>query len=96
MKLLLIIYGGTNRHRVLALLEAHDAGGWTELPSVHGAGATGKREGTRAWPGDSTLIFSAVPGERLDELCSALREERTRLESGEHLHFGIIPMEGFV
>ena len=50
MKLLLMIYGGANRQRMQALLESHDAGGWTEMPSVHGAGATGRREGTRACP----------------------------------------------
>jgi hypothetical protein len=96
MKLLLMIYGGANRQRMQALLESHDAGGWTEMPSVHGAGGTGRREGTRAWPGDSSLIFSVVPDERLDALCTALRAEVPRLASGEHLHFGIIPMEAFV
>ena len=94
MKLLLAIYSGANPRLVPALLDEHHAG-WTELPPAHGAGSTGRREGTRAWPGDSRLYISMVPVERADELVRALREEAARLVGGERLHAGVLPMETF-
>lgn len=95
MKLLLVIYSGAKPRLVPALLDQHHAGGWTELPHAHGAGSTGRREGTRAWPGDAVLYFSLVPAERLDDLLEALRAESETLEPGERLHAAVMPVETF-
>jgi len=95
MKLLLVIYSGANPRLVPSLLDRHHAGGWTHLPSAHGAGSTGRREGTRAWPGDTSLYFSIVPGERLDELLDALRAESARLTGADRLHVAVMPTETF-
>ena len=48
MKLLLIMYSGSDRNLVPDMLDSHNAGGYSELTQVHGAGRTGRREGTRA------------------------------------------------
>ena len=49
MKMLMLVYSGASPNRVASLLDAHHAGGWTEFAGVHGAGATGRRAGSRAW-----------------------------------------------
>ena len=95
MKLLLVIYSGADPRLVPALLDRHQAGGWTQLPPAHGAGRTGRREGTRAWPGDAALFFSVVPADRLEELLTVLREEAARLTAGERLHAAVLPLETF-
>jgi hypothetical protein len=95
MKLLLIVYSGTQSRLVPDLLEAHNAGGYTQLMPAHGAGATGRREGTREWPGAADVYFSIVPAERVDELTVALRDETTRLQPGERLHTAVLPTELF-
>jgi hypothetical protein len=95
MKLLLVIYSGSRSELVPELLDQHHAGGYTELGPVHGAGATGKREGSRAWPGDASVFFSVVPKERVDALLRALRERSTRLPVGERLHATVLPTETF-
>lgn len=95
MKLVMIIYSGHDRRLVPALLEEHHAGGWTELAPVHGTGSTGRREGSRAWPGDAEVYFSIVPAERADELSAALRDEAARLAAGERLHAAVLPIETF-
>jgi hypothetical protein len=95
MKLLLVIYSGADPRLVPALLDRHHAGGWTQLPQAHGAGSTGRREGTRAWPGDTVLFFSVAPDERFDELLTALRTEAVRLSGGERLHAAVLPLETF-
>ncbi|HEX6306655.1 MAG TPA: hypothetical protein VFZ69_00635 [Longimicrobiales bacterium] len=95
MKLLLIIYSGSASRLVPELLEAHHAGGYTQLSQAHGAGGTGKREGTRAWPGGADVYFSIVPGERIADLTAALRAEADRLHEGERLHVAVLPTETF-
>ncbi|MEJ2502031.1 MAG: hypothetical protein P8177_01760, partial [Gemmatimonadota bacterium] len=60
MKLLIIIYSGPSPSRITSLFETHHVDGWTELDHAHGVGTSGKRDGTRAWPGESSLFFTAV------------------------------------
>jgi hypothetical protein len=95
MRLLLIIHTGADERRVPALLEAHDVGGCTRLESVHGSGATGRHEGTRAWPGDSTLYMTVVRDEQVEPLRAAVRAEAARLPAAERLHIGVMPLESF-
>lgn len=95
MKLLLAIYSGSRPRLVPALLDRHHAGGWTELPPAHGAGTTGRREGTRAWPGDARLYLSMVPAEQVTDMVAALRTESEALPAGERLHVAVMPIENF-
>jgi hypothetical protein len=95
MKLLLIIYSGSASRLVPELLEAHDAGGYTRLVPAHGAGETGRREGTRAWPGAAEVYFTVVSSAGVDELTAALRTEAQRLAEGERLHVAVLPTESF-
>ena len=95
MKMLMIVYSGSSPLRISSLLERHHAGGYTEFRNAHGVGSTGRREGSRAWPGESTLFLSIVPAERSDELVATLREESGRLDPGERLHAAVLPAETF-
>jgi hypothetical protein len=95
MKLLLIIYSGSDRHLVPGLLDQYDAGGFSEMPRVHGAGSTGRRAGTRAWPGDASIYFSVVPAERADALTAAMKQAADNLAEGERLHAAVMPIEEF-
>ena len=95
MKMLMLVYSGASPNRVSSLLDGHRAGGWTQFAGVHGAGASGRREGTRAWPGDSTLWVSVLPEEHAPALVDALRHEAGRLPAGERLHVAVLPTETF-
>jgi hypothetical protein len=95
MKLLLIIYSGSTSRLVPDLLEAHRAGGYTRLTPAHGAGETGRREGTRAWPGGADVYFTIVAAERVEGLTNALRYEADQLSEGERLHVAVLPTETF-
>jgi hypothetical protein len=95
MKLLLIVYSGSSPRLVPELLETHDVRGYTQLSQAHGAGVTGRREGTRAWPGGSDVYFTIVSGERVEELVDALRAEAATLDEGERLHVAVLPTETF-
>jgi hypothetical protein len=95
MKMLMLVYSGSSPQRISSLLDAQHAGGYTEFRNVRGAGSTGRRESSRAWPGDSTLFVSVLPVDRSDELVTVLRDESARLPLGERLHVAVLPTETF-
>lgn len=95
MKMLMIVYSGSAPQRISSLLDEYHAGGYTEFRNVHGAGSTGKREGSRAWPGESRLWVSVVPETQSGELVQSLRDEVNRLSAGERLHVAVLPTESF-
>lgn len=96
MKLLLLIYSGPTPHRISALLEAHDAPGYTEFTNARGAGPTGRIEGSRVWPGTANVFLSVVPDGRVAELREAIQAYRAGAAEGEHLHVAVIPTEDYV
>lgn len=95
MKMLMVVYSGASPQRISSLLDRHHAGGYTEFRNAHGAGATGRREGSRAWPGESTLWFSVVPSDQSSDVARALRDEQASLPAGERLHVAVLPTETF-
>lgn len=97
MKMLMVVYSGSSPQRIATLLDRYHAG-YTEFRNAHGAGSTGRREGSRAWPGESTLFVSVMPtlqsGELVDEL-RALRDETIENDTGARLHVAVLPAESF-
>ena len=58
MKLLLIMYSGHRPDaRARACSSTQGVHGYTELEGAHGAGSSGRREGTRAWPGETAGVL---------------------------------------
>ena len=74
MKLLMILVDSNHQEDVENLLEDHDVPGFTELPNVLGKGRTGRKMGTRAFPGSSTLYFVGIGDEGCHGLCDRLKE----------------------
>jgi hypothetical protein len=95
MKMLVMIYSGSTPQRISSLLDRHQAGGYTEFRNAHGSGATGRREASRAWPGESTLFVSVVPAEHTASLVATLEAEQAALQPGERLHVAVLPTETF-
>ena len=95
MKMLMVVYSGPSPNRISSLLDRHQAGGYTEFRNAHGVGSSGRREGSRAWPGESTLWVSVVPEERSTELVDTLRDTIGDLPPGERLHVAVLPTETF-
>jgi len=95
MKMLMLVYSGADSARISSMLDDCGAGGYTEFQGVHGVGSTGRREGSRAWPGRSTLFVSVVPAADAGRLFESFRDESTRLPAGERLHVAVLPTESF-
>lgn len=72
MQMLMIIVESAHREQVEAALSAHRVLGWTEIPTVYGAGTSGRRLGSRAFPETSSIIFTVVEKSTVDELLAAI------------------------
>ena len=95
MRMLMVVYSGSSPQRISSLLDAHHAGGYTEFRNAHGVGGTGKRDGSRAWPGESTLFVTVVPEPQSEELVEYAARETPRLPAGERLHVAVLPTIAF-
>ena len=96
MKLLVIFCSGSRIDEVRRLVEAHGAHGFTEIPEALGAGATGRHMGTRAYPGTSTTILTAVEAGKADELVEALREWSKSCTADEGIRVLVLPVERMI
>jgi nitrogen regulatory protein PII len=72
MQMLMIVVESTHKEKVEAALTEHAILGYTEIPTVHGAGRTGMRFGSRAFPETSSIIFTVVEKEKIDEMLADL------------------------
>lgn len=95
MKMFWIVYAGARPARITESLLAHGATGLTELPKAYGTGAHGRIEGTRAWPGDETVITSVVDADHASDIADGLEALQRELSPGERLHFAVLPVELF-
>ncbi len=95
MRMLVITYSGGSPDRISDLLDAEGVLGHTRIPGARGHGLTGPREGTRAWPGETTIFFTVVPSEQSTAVCTTLRAHTGTLPAGERLHVAVLPTETF-
>lgn len=83
MKLVLVLCDTSRSQEIMKLLESHGATGYTEVPMVLGAGATGKRMDSRAWPGRGCMLFSLVEEVKADGLIDTLKAFHAKSQEGE-------------
>jgi hypothetical protein len=85
MKLLLIFVDSNHRSDVERVLDEHGVPGYSEFPNVFGKGESGRKLGTRAFPGSSTLYFVAINDGDCETLCVDLRALRDQAGPEEGL-----------
>jgi hypothetical protein len=91
MKLLLIIVDDAHKEEVEVFLQQSGVPGYTEISHALGAGATGPRLGSRAFPKTSALILSFLEDGDVASL-------RTRIADfckscGERVRMAVLPVE---
>ena len=84
MKLLMIMVDSNHKKDVERILNAHDVPGYTELPNVLGTGKSGKKFGSRAFPGSNNLYFTAVGGNICQTLCAESAPAKQTATRGTH------------
>ncbi len=93
MKLLMIFCTGACDQKLRDLVESLGVHAYTEIPEAMGAGSTGKHFGTRAWPGASSVILTAVESAKADELMSALADFSKRCLPEQGVRAVLLPVE---
>ena len=79
MKMVMMIVDSDHAAEIERLCEECDVPGYSKIPNVLGKGTTGRKQGSRAFPGSSTLYFAALEEdciEPLKEKLEALRDAR--------------------
>jgi hypothetical protein len=77
MKILLIVVDADHATDVERLLDASKVTGYSRFPDVLGKGTTGRKLGSRAFPGSSAVFFVALPDGTCAALCDELEGLRT-------------------
>jgi hypothetical protein len=93
VKLILLLHAGPPGNQLHRVAEALGLAAHTDLGVVHGAGASGRYEGSRAFPGDEHAMFAVVDDARADGLAVDVARVRDALPAGERLHAFILPVE---
>lgn len=65
MKMLMLIVNDGRKEELEVLLERSGVDGYTEIPGVRGAGLTGPRMGSAAFPKTSAVLLTLVDEETL-------------------------------
>ena len=73
MRLLLIFVDSDHAEDVERILDEHGVQGYSQFPHVLGKGKTGRKLGTRAFPGSSTLYFVAIGDNDCETLCAQFK-----------------------
>ena len=85
MKLVMILVDADRAPDVEGVLERRALPGYTEIPQVLGKGHTGRKLGTRAFPGATTLYFTIIPVAQVAGLAEELRGLRATRGPAEGL-----------
>lgn len=93
MKLVMVLVPSECLPEVQKVIEAHDIHAYTEVPSVLGSGRTGRKLGTRAFPGTSSMILVIVKSEESAKVLDALRDYAAASECSEGIRAFSVPAE---
>lgn len=93
MKLILILHAGLNGDRLHQIADTLGLLAHTDLGAVHGAGSSGRREGSRAFPGNSQAMFAVVEDADVKRLMDSLSLTRDQLPTGESLRAFVLPVD---
>jgi len=80
MKLLMIIADAGLDSEIRAILHAEGLTGYSEIPDVLGAGVTGEKRGSRAFPGSNNMYFTVASPTQVDRIVDTLRSVSTQHE----------------
>lgn len=82
MQMLMMIVESEHREKIESALSEHRVLGYTEIPTVYGTGKTGPRLGSRAFPEQSSIIFTVIEEAKVQELLDAIDSSCSECRAG--------------
>ena len=74
MKMLMVLVPSDCLADVQEVMDRHEIHAYTEFPNVLGSGKSGRKLGTRAFPGTTSMLLAVLPKEEAERLIAAVRE----------------------
>lgn len=85
MKMVFMIVDAGHADDIKQMMQDCEVPGYSELPEVLGKGSTGKKLGSRAFPGSSSLFMVALDEDCVDQLRAKLAKLHKTIGSTEGL-----------
>ena len=82
MQMLMMIVESQHREKIESALTEHRVLGYSEIPTVYGTGSTGPRLGSRAFPDQSSIIFTVIEEAKVQELLDAIDSSCSECRAG--------------
>lgn len=96
MKMVMMIVDSDHTDEIERMCEDCNVPGYSKIPDILGMGTTGKKQGSRAFPGSSTLYFAALDNDCLEPLKQKLEALRGARGSEEGLKAFIMNTEELI
>ena len=93
MKLIMVLVPSECLEGVQEVIERHEIHAYTEIPRVLGAGGSGRKLGTRAFPGTSSMFLVIVKAEEAHKVIDAVREYACESACSEGIRAFAVPAE---
>lgn len=93
MNLVVIVVARERQDDVIAVLDRAGVSGYSIIPHVLGRGVTGPHLGTRAFPGDNSMVVALVGAVELDAARTGLRALQSTMLPGQGLSAFGFPAE---
>jgi len=93
MKLILILVPSECLEGMQEVIEQHDIHAYTEIPRVLGSGSSGRKLGTRAFPGSSSMLMVVVKAQDADRVMDAVRAYASQSACSEGIRAFAVPAE---
>jgi hypothetical protein len=96
MKLMMLLVPSECLEDVQSVVDQHDIHAYTEFPTVLGSGRSGRKLGTRAFPGASSMLLAVLDTEEIPRLQDAVREYVKRSACSEGIRMFSLPVEAVI
>ena len=90
MRMLLVFVPSDCLEDVQELMDRHEIHAYTEVPHLLGSGQSGRKMGTRAFPGTSSMLLAVLRPEEAERLTAVLRDYAARAQCCNEMRmFGV-------
>lgn len=93
MKMVLVVYESGIEEDLQDVLQEVGTSAYTKLTGATGTGRKGHRFGTQIWPGTNTLLWIALPDEKVAGLVRQLRDLKGSYVKPPALQVFVVPLE---
>ena len=96
MKMLMVVGNEELLPDMQRIIDEHEVHGYTEFTGLSGSGTTGRRMGTRTWPGRVALVITAVGDDKLEALVGAFKSLCDACYPSQGIRVFVLPVEQMI